>query len=131
MKTKLLYLLFLSIPTAMAYEMEVKGANLCTQNNPYFYEAIMRRDKDDKKKGKLEKTTYEWFLPGFIVEAAYKDSPIAKVYTPKVEVFDPDPKKWPTALAACNGKTKWQKYKILDIVSSNRINVTIAPQQIK
>ena len=52
MKTKLLCIIFLSIPTVMAYEMRLSGPNICKQDTIYPYEAIMKRENDDKKKGK-------------------------------------------------------------------------------
>ena len=130
MKTKLLCIIFLSIPTAMAYEMRLSGPNICKQDTIYPYEAIMKRENDDKKKGNLKELKYEWFLPGFIPEKADEKTPIAKVRTPKVEAFSPDPKKWPKASAACNGKAIWSRRPVQEVKTSNRIDVTISPQQL-
>lgn len=47
MKTKLLCIIFLSIPTAMAYEMRLSGPNICKQDTIYPYEAIMKRENDE------------------------------------------------------------------------------------
>lgn len=79
----------------MAYEMRLSGPNICKQDTIYPYEAIMKRENDDKKKGNLKELKYEWFLPGFIPEKADEKTPIAKVRTPKVEAFSPDPKNGP------------------------------------
>ena len=131
MKTKLLCIIFLSIPTVMAYEMRLSGPNICKQDTIYPYEAIMKRENDDKKKGNLKELKYEWFLPGFIPEKADEKTPIAKVRTHKVEAFSPDPKKWPKASAACNGKAIWSRRPVQEVKTSNRIDVKISPQQLR